>query len=1325
MKRFAIPGLVLLLAAVGLFAAFQRFAAPTAVALVNYEDFTASRVIKAVADMPQFRFDRVALGQLERADDYDFVLVFGRGLALDEEQLGYLERAARAGGSVYIDSPTNPNHARLTSLAEDPRERVRSYIDNGGDFNYRNLWHYVRRQLDGKVWQSPAFEEPLLIDADVLFYLGDEVFTTVRDYQRYYETHPNYNPDGSKIALITTVPGPFNANRDHLNTMIEAFEGAGMRVYPINGRAGRLSLVAEVNPDAVVMMPHGRFGFGQEEAVVNWFSDNQVPLLTPLSVFDDYTYWLEDPQGYAGGMLTMNVVLPELDGGVAPRVVNAQFHDERGFRIFEAIPERLDEYVAMVDQWIELKRKPNAEKRIGIVYFRGPGKNALTAGGMEVSPSLFNTLQLLQGRGYDLGDLPADYETFRRRVETEGPVLTPDGMGQARRFLEEGHPAWVEEGEYRRWCAEKLAAGVCERVDERYGNGLGDFMVETSPMGGSRVAVANVRFGNVVLMPQPLAGFGADNFKMVHGTGEAPPHTYVAAYLWLREAFGADAIIHYGTHGSLEFTQGKQVALSPNDWADALIGNTPHFYIYTMSNVGEAIIAKRRSYATIINHLTAPFQRAGLYSDLATISRWIDDYRLAEGQVRVEQRRQIIELATAMELEADLDMRLAESENWDEDVLPKLELYLEDLAEARINKGLYTWGEEYIDADAALTAELMLIDSVKALLPESVARTAGAEALFADMNEGADVADLVGGLEFDHQPGLLETLAQYEGYKSLLLRGAGDQETALGNAVAGGYVAPASGGDPLLNPAALPTGRNMYSIDAEQTPTRAAWEVGKALADDMLTDYQTRHGRLPNKVSFTLWPSEFIHSQGATVAQVLYLLGVEPVYAPNGQVQLLRLMPAADLGRPRIDVVVQSAGQLRDLAASRLALINQAVAMAAAATDLDENHVRDGVRLAEQHLLASGLTPARARSLSTRRSFGGINGSYGTQIMGMVERGDTWGSDTDVAAQYLNNMGAMYGDSAEWGEYVPELFTAALLNTDVVIQPRSSNTWGGLSLDHVYEFMGGLSLAVRSVTGEDAEAYFADFRNPSRARVETLNSAIAKEARTTLFNPRYLEGLRVGEASSAEVLAETLRNSFGWNTMKPAAIAPGFWNQVYETLIEDKHGLALREFFETENPYALQEATGVMLEAARKDFWTPEADQLRVLAELHAALVAEFEAGCGSFTCGNGELREFVEAQLDAALLASYQAEINAAEIGDAASRTELVLREQTADSAAEETTPEQARESIVESAAESSIAMSDRGRNLAALLGGIALAAALALLLVFWRQRRKLAAAA
>jgi len=358
------------------------------------------------------------------------------------------------------------------------------------------------------------------------------------------------------------------------------------------------------------------------------------------------------------------------------------------------------------------------------------------------------------------------------------------------------------------------------------------------------------------------------------------------------------------------------------------------------------------------------------------------------------------------------------------------------------------------------------------------------------------------------------------------LRDSSDLELAsVVRALDGGYVEPSPGGDPIVNPDAVPTGRNLFSIDAEQTPSREAWTVGRRLAESLLDEHRRRHGAYPRKVAFTLWPTDFIGTEGATIGQIFYLLGVEPVWDPRGRVGDLRLIPSTDLGRPRIDVVVQTAGQLRDLAASRLALINRAVAMAAEASDAGDhaNFVHAGRLRAEEVMKEKGLSPADARRYSTLRVFGGVNGNYGTAIMEMVERSDRWEDDAEVAGQYLRNMGAVYDQGELWSFYADGIFEAALADTEIVVQPRQSHTWGALSLDHVFEFMGGLSLAVRHVTGEDADAYFNDFRNMHRPRVTDLNETIWTEARSTLLNPAYIGEMQEGGASSAEHFAETFR----------------------------------------------------------------------------------------------------------------------------------------------------------------------------------------------------------
>ena len=382
-----------------------------------------------------------------------------------------------------------------------------------------------------------------------------------------------------------------------------------------------------------------------------------------------------------------------------------------------------------------------------------------------------------------------------------------------------------------------------------------------------------------------------------------------------------------------------------------------------------------------------------------------------------------------------------------------------------------------------------------------------------------------------------------------------------------------------------------------------------------------------------------------SLGQIFYLLGVEPVWDPFGRVADLRLMPAADLGRPRIDVVVQTAGQLRDLAASRLALINRAVAMAAEARDAEAhaNFVEEGRLRAEEVMMARGLSPADARRYSTLRVFGGVNGNYGTAIMGMVESGDRWEEDAEVADQYIRNMGAVYDEGELWSFYADGLFEAALAGTEVVVQPRQSHTWGALSLDHVYEFMGGLSAAVRHVTGRDADAYFNDFRNMNRPRVTDLEETIWTEARSTLLNPAYIGEMQEGGASSAEHFAETFRNTYGWNVMKPAAIDDTLWNELYDVYVDDRHDLGIEAFFRRENPYALQEMTAVMLETVRKGYWDASPQQVAALAELHTRLVEQFEAGCSGFVCDNAALASFIAEQAPPERAASYRSELERA----------------------------------------------------------------------------------
>ena len=485
------------------------------------------------------------------------------------------------------------------------------------------------------------------------------------------------------------------------------------------------------------------------------------------------------------------------------------------------------------------------------------------------------------------------------------------------------------------------------------------------------------------------------------------------------------------------------------------------------------------------------------------------------------------------------------------------------------------------------------------------------------------------------------------------------------NALNGGFTAPSSGGDAVANPQAVPTGRNLYSVRAESTPSQRAWSQGVQLAQATLKAYKEQHGKYPTKVSYTFWSSEFVETEGVTIAQVLYMLGVEPVRSQFGSVEDVRLIPTSELGRPRIDVVIQTSGQFRDLAASRLALITKAVELVASLGKEDqENYVAAGSVATEKELVEQGLSPKEARELANVRIFGGINGMYGTGIQEMVTSGDKWEQEKEIADVYLNNMGAAYtGKQEDWGRFVKPLFRAALKNTDVVVQPRQNNTWGALSLDHVYEFMGGLTLSVRNVTGKDPDTYFADYRNHSNMRMQDLKEAIGVESRATVLNPEYVKEVLAGGANSVANITEVVTNTYGWNVMKPEVIDKELWDQLYDMYIRDVNNLGVASAFEGKSPAALEEITAVMLETARKGMWKASTEQLSTLAQRHSELVAKYGPSGGGMSADNKKLRAFISQQLSPEAAKQYQSQMKQMDEGssaDAPSKNGMVMKKET-----------------------------------------------------------------
>ncbi len=1290
---------------------YTIFVSPTKIALINFQDFQVAKMVRS-SENAFVKVRPVGVNEIFRIKKYDAVLVFGMGLRVTAEERAILQRLADKGVPVYSYAVTSPEND-ISNLDSVQGGTIEAYLENGGTANYRSLFNYIRKELCGKSLFTGDVNPVKPISSDCLFHVGEDLsFASVSEYEAYLSQQGLYQAGQRKIALLTGIAGPFNTNTEHLDSLIIAFQNRGYRMYPVASFSKRLDFLREIEPDAVIYLPHGRLAMGQGDRAVYWLQERNIPIFCPLTVNATYESWMADRQGMSGGFLSQSIVMPELDGGILPYALIAQYKEKDGIYLFKTIPERLEGFCRTVEAYMRLKEKANKDKKIAVYYFKGPGSAALTAAGLEVVPSLYNLLCRLQKEGYDVSGLPASVDAFEKILMERAPVFNSYAEGSMARYIASIYPQWVKGSDFDAWLKAELPAATYAELTAKYGAVPGDYYTRTEE-GEKQIAVTCVRFGNVVLLPQPVQGTGENSFQAVHGANQIPPYPYIASYFWVRNGFGADAMLHFGTHGSLEFVQGKQVALSSADWTDRLVGEVPHFYIYTIADVGEAMIAKRRAYATTVSHLSPPFMESGLGRDVATMQSMLGDYlaKAEDESFMPEKNLQIKKMAVKMGLHRDLELDSNLQQPYTLAQLQEIDNFATELVQEKIGAGLYTLGEPFTESKILSSVRLMSkdplafnlaeVDIAKGRVERSQLKNqtffarnyyAKAEAAIEKLldNPATDIRSLIlnwgispeeyekacawGQMQMAGIPPMAMMTAQNRHPQGMPKQGKPDAaeeavwkavhmlKTSLEkvnecrqmlkkspeyelksviNALSGGYVVPTSGGDFIANPSALPTGRNLYAINAETTPTAAAWEKGRKMADEMLADYAANHnGRIPGKVSFTLWSGSFIESEGATLAQILYLLGVEPVRDRFGRVLDIQLIPQEELNRPRVDVVVQTSGQFRDLAASRLELLQRAILMAAAAPDKGENFVAQGNVAAEKVLLEKGYSPQEARELSSTRVFGGLNGSSGTGITGMVQAGDRWEKESEISETYLHNMGAMYASSQDWGDFKEGLFEAALQNTDVVVQPRQSNTWGALSLDHVYEFMGGLTLTVRNVTGKDPDNYFNDLRNRYNARVQDLRSAIGVESRTTFFNPNYIKEQMKGGASAAAGFTELVENTYGWNVMKPSVIDNRMWNQVYDVYIKDVNGLGIRNFFENESPAALQEITAVMLETSRKGYWQASEAQLADIARVHAELVKKYGACCNGFTCGNALLKDFVAQKLTSEQARQYRDEV-------------------------------------------------------------------------------------
>jgi magnesium chelatase subunit H len=1015
-----------------------------------------------------------------------------------------------------------------------------------------------------------------------------------RDYPEIGLYHPRAT--GRIVEALDALPAPARQVRGvvgllvlrsyvlaedagHYDGVIDALEARGLRVVPAfaSGLDARPALerffmadgVASV--DAVVSLTGfslvGGPAYNDAAAAEAILARLDVPYISaqPLE-FQTLETWGASSAGLSSIESTIMVAIPELDGAVAPMVFGGRsdgagvactgcdhacvFPQSQEAPRMRACPERADALADRVLKLVALRRTARADRKLAVVLFNFP-PNAGAVGSaayLSVFASLFNTLKALKAGGYDV-TVPASVDALRNRLLEGNSKRFGTDANVYKRIPVDDH--------VRR---ERHLAAIEAQWGPAPGKKLSD---------GSSIFVLGADFGNVFVGLQPGFGFEGDPMRLLFDRGFAPTHAFSAFYRYLKEDFGAHAVLHFGTHGALEFMPGKQSGLTADCWPERLIGDLPNIYLYAANNPSEGALAKRRSAATLISYLTPPIAEAGLYRGLVDLKASIQHWHGSPADA-ADERASLLELI--LEQAAALDMVVA-SESDAEARIAGLSAQVNELERTLIPEGLHTLGE------APSAAERVDLLSAMAGAAEAPAPARAALEMLVAGGSAADALP-VSGLAQTRES--LVTLTDLAASEKLLAR---DHEIgALLAALDGGYIRPAPGGDLVRTPAILPTGRNLHGFDPFHIPSAYALRQGAQQAEMLLDRHRSEHGALPESVALVLWGSDNLKTEGGPIAQALYLMGAKPRFDSYGRLCGAALISLEELGRPRIDVMITLSGIFRDLLALQTKMLAEAAYLAATADEpLAQNFVR-------KHTLEHQLEQGCDLETAALRVFSNADGAYGANVNQLIDAG-TWTDEDELADAYQSRKCFAFGRN---GKAAPQaaMLKSILKGVDIAYQNVESVELGVTTIDHYVDTLGGISRAVRRAKGSDAAVYIGD-QTTGQAKVRSLADQVALETRTRTLNPRWYEGLLKHGYEGVRQIEAQVTNTMGWSATT-GQVAPWIYQQISETYVLDP---AMRARLADLNPIAAGRMAGRLLEASDRSYWTPDPATLQALRD--------------------------------------------------------------------------------------------------------------------------------
>ena len=963
-----------------------------------------------------------------------------------------------------------------------------------------------------------------------------------------------------------------SGNSAHYDAVIESLEARGLRVIPAfaSGLDARPAVKAffmdrgEPIVDAVVSLTGfslvGGPAYNDTDAAQEMLEALDVPYLAAQGLeFQSLQDWESSSMGLMPVEATMMVAIPELDGATGSMVFGGRSELSAGEKFdMQPAPERIDRLADRVARLVGLRHTPIAERKVAIVLFNFPPNSgaAGTAAHLSVFESLFNTLSAMRDEGYHV-DLPDSHAELRDAIL----------KGNAKQFGAEANVFQrVPVDDHVRaepWLAE---------IEAQWGPAPGKEWTD-----GQHLFVLGESFGNVLVGIQPPMGYEGDPMRMLFEGGLAPTHAFSHFYRWLREDFGANAVLHFGTHGSLEFMPGKQVGLSGQCWPDRLIADLPNVYLYAANNPSEGLIAKRRAASTLISYLTPPITHSDLYRHLVDLRAAIDHWRQRPADIARDAEQAMIDTVLALAARCELCEEGVEwaPDQWAEKV-SEVRDQLDEIEQALIPFGLHVVGEP-LNADDRHEMLLAMAESGGASDIDATAFTRAIESVDADSLDALLKDATPDGVE-DETATLTATLLE-----AAAALGEDHELRAILRALDGRFIQPVKGGDVLRAPEILPTGRNLHGFDPFRLPASFAHSEGCRQAEQLLARHQSESGTLPESVALVLWGTDNLKTEGVSIAQALALLGAEPRHDSYGRVVGARLLPLEHLGRPRIDVLVTLSGIFRDLLPMQTQLLAEASWLAATADeDVEHNFVR-------KHVLAYQEEHGCDLEQAALRVFSNAEGAYGSNVNLMLDSG-RWEDEDELADCYTQRKGFAYDRHGKVSQQ-SALLNRVLEDVDLAYQNLDSVELGVTTVDHYFGTLGGISRAVKRARGERVPVYIADHTSGGAGRVRTLNEQVALETRTRLLNPKWYESMLDHGYEGVRQIEAHITNTMGWSATT-GDVAPWVYQQLSETFVLDED---MRRRLAELNPVSAARLANRLIEAQEREYWGADDESIDAL----------------------------------------------------------------------------------------------------------------------------------